>query len=150
MEALVAIDPGKHRCGVAVFRDGHLVYAATTRTAPTPALVAHRILGEVRRVLVAPGGAVWVVERPVRYATRRQSHVNLDALDASIHALRLKVPDAKWVELHPSDWKGQLPKRVSRDRTRAKLAWGERTAVDPHATHDAWDAISIGLYHLGR
>ena len=150
MGAVVAVDPGKHRCGVAVFLDGELAFAGTTRTAATPALVASRILEAVRRAVTCPREAIWVVERPVRYARQRESHVNLDALDASIHALRLKVPEAKWVELHPSEWKGQLPKRVSRDRTRAKLAWGERSAVDPRANHDAWDAISIGLFHLGR
>lgn len=55
--------------------------------------------------------------------------------------------DVRYVEMLPADWKGQLPKKIVHARARAVMT--EHTN-DLRLTHDAWDAIALGLVYLKR
>jgi len=52
------------------------------------------------------------------------------------------------VFVRPSEWKGQLPKRVVQQRITALL--GEELCDHLEVKSHAWDAIGIGLWRLGK
>jgi len=50
----------------------------------------------------------------------------------------------------PRQWKGSVSKMVTKRRVLDDLLLEERNAIHPRATHDTFDAIGIGLYHLNQ
>lgn len=72
----------------------------------------------------------------------------------------------KTVLYHPDDWKGQVDKSLGRDRYSAALTSQERDrlcftkgarcketrihGLTAELEHNVWDAIGLGLHHLGR
>ena len=154
---VAALDLGKWKIGVAV-AEGSRVVAATTlvqrrhpwRAADTAALVERYLgIGEVTDPLVL------VAEWPRKYAKTRKEHKDIETL----LAVGRLLPIAH--RLAPAAWKGQVPKAVTRARTRAILGTGELAAVVAASgkspgwwasedSHDAWDALGILLVYLGR
>jgi hypothetical protein len=57
---------------------------------------------------------------------------------------------AKIKGYRPAEWKGQVPKHISRKRLEARLTDKEKDKVAKNATHDAWDAIGIGAYYFRK
>ena len=57
-------------------------------------------------------------------------------------------------EYLPAQWKGQVPKDIMLPRIIEKLTASELTRVTlptgKSYQHDVWDAVGIGLHHLGR
>ena len=49
----------------------------------------------------------------------------------------------------PTTWKGNVPKRVSEARSRARLTRNE-LQIASKADHNCWDAIGIGLWYWKR
>jgi hypothetical protein len=49
----------------------------------------------------------------------------------------------------PNKWKGNLPKKICKDRCKAVLTPEELARVKTE-DHNVWDAIGIGLWYLGR
>lgn len=152
--ALWAVDLGKRKLGCAVFlvdddpRQGRLLWARTVRS---KARVAGGVALSIEKVLWqhTPVGVDVrkVCEWPRKYRTARIYHKDIDSLLDVGRAL------GPWfARLSPHAWKGNVPKAVHHRRVRAALAVEELSAAPAlvPATHDAWDAIGIGLFALGR
>lgn len=143
MTTIVAIDPGKHASGVAVFQDGELVEVAYTNDAE--ALAYYR--GRVDRV---------VIEAPRIYDIRRWKGDPNDLVDIAIAgaALAGSVLPAELKPVRPDGWKGQTPKKIQNKRTLKALTDGERELLEGAATasklHNVIDAVGIGLWELKR
>lgn len=154
---LVSCDPGVNHVGLAVWAplDGDRWGLARAVLAPVEdprdAVVAAREL--------AAGPFVAFVEVPQIYRAGRSKGSPLDLVRVSLFAgaiLGAGSRGSAWC--HPAGWKGQTPKDVSEDRTRAALFRGEidyvelprtkRGKVDRELAHNVWDAIGIGLHHL--
>lgn len=68
-------------------------------------------------------------------------------LIGTIHGLtRRHTP--KFTLTPPSEWKGQLPKSVTISRVRKCL--GKHACIKLDIKTHAWDAVGIGLWHLGE
>lgn len=167
----LAIDPGIRGTGVALFdREGVLIRAAYVknvarvgnhaREAASMAWAVVSWLADFTGDLAEPGNALLelAVEWPQVYASRIRAGVSeadpndllaLTAVDAGIVAL-LDCPAASYL---PAEWKGQLTKDACHERIRTRLDAAELTAMNDVTgalAHNAFDAIGIGLHHLGR
>src|SRR5262249_3459314 len=77
----------------------------------------------------------------------------LAGVDAAVAAL---FPEAMTTSYAPSDWKGQMDKGPCGARVRSRLSSEELRIAEAGAAaakskaHNMWDAIGIGLHHLGR
>lgn len=164
---ILAIDPGIRGCGVACFAgsgaDARL-YGAAYIESPvrTGALDCAACVAMARAVVAycawsTPGGFQQVVcEWPQVYTGGKMKGDPNDlpplaGVDCAICAL---YPNAELITYLPAQWKGQAPKDVTAARAKAKLTAEELTAVWlPSAKglqHNVWDAVAIGLHHLGR
>ena len=139
---LVAIDPGKHASGIAVFRDR--VLEAVYYTKDT----------DVLSWLFAPDVRV-IVEVPQVYSYERSKGDPNDLVDLAFAAGRM-TRDFEHVDVvRPKQWKGQLPKDVHHQRVMAKLVQPEcdvihRAQVAQSKLHNVLDAVGLGLWKLGR
>ncbi len=161
---LLAIDPGIRGCGVAVFDGGWLVHADYV---VNPCREGNRA-AEAASMASWVHGSLWgrfdvtalALEWPRVYATRIASGASpgdpndllgLAAVSAGIAALYAPAAATSYC---PSEWKGQMPKDVCQKRINARLNSRELAfvmAVKPAGKrHNTWDAVGIGLHHLGR
>lgn len=160
---LITIDPGLRACGVAVFRDGSLVWAAAVRgprEGRGPRL--WRSLGtNVEAVLPGceegPGpSALWhvVIETMKVYVNGPGDPDDLLELAGIGGAISAAVP--AWWTLEgvlARDWSGQVPSAIRRERTRAWVeqnGWLDRVDLNTTARfqQDVWSAIGIGRWKL--
>jgi hypothetical protein len=131
---LVAVDPGIH-AGVALFRDGVLVYS-------------HK--ESEPHVLVSDAIDVLIIERPVFQHARMSNPDNVVALAINVGRWLQTHDWAKRVELvKPGVWKGNVSKEITKQRVRQLLTEKERWAWDD-SSHDVTDAVALGLWYLGR
>ena len=159
---ILAIDPGKHICGCAVFYPcGALAQVASTPTSEMDKFIAS--------LLVAHDSLTIVCERPKRRLNCRATFRDVDNLTAFADGLRSwrraggrgtlpsraggRVAAVRLVA--PEDWKGQVPKIVHQARIIDKLEPGEVRIVRPWMESDRnWkdicDAVGIGLWFVGR
>lgn len=152
---LVAIDPGLHHCGVALFTpEGTLTHAELVKNPvdmpgclnawPMAAAVASRVGGFVTEV---------VVEIPQVYPGRQKGDPN-DLIDlAAVVGGCVAVLGGRSYAYRPAQWKGQTPKDVTTARAKAKLSATEQGAIEqcqPHLMHNVWDAVALGLAHLKK
>lgn len=161
MSYAVSIDPGVRDCGVAVWQDKLLQNATLVRCvkgSPSIALVSHVVL-HVRRFTKDLGAVV--IERPQVYTQNKLKGDPNDLITLAIvvgqltqalyTAFRGMPQLLVW---RPADWKGQLPKNVSIERTQCRISESERERVQlPKAVslqHNVWDAVGIGLRYYGR
>ena len=66
---------------------------------------------------------------------------------------RYEGPTTKIVLVTPHKWKGNLPKHVTEARVLQTLTREEKGVIPrigKNLIHNVYDAIGIGLYHLGR
>lgn len=164
--ALVSIDPGLNNPGVAVFLEGQLKMA--TRV-PSPRAWADRCTGERCRlvgenILQAIKAAhhgdfdVLATEYPFIYPKERDKDPNdlPPMVGVSLYAAgALRVP---CVESYlPREWLGGNTSKETQgsawdtprgQRAREALSEGELACVE--LSHDAIDALCVGLYYLGR
>jgi len=163
----VAIDPGIHKCGVAVFDRGgkELLWAGTVKR---PRSACH----------LRPSGArAWVeMASCVKRELDRRFNIEKNSFDLGVEEMQMdsrtrgrSIHDTMQVQgvvgavsdrlsrmprcaalrsLTPTTWKGNMPKTVMTNRLKAVLTPAERAVIDDRATHDAWDAIGIGTYML--
>jgi len=154
----VTIDPGVHDVGIALWRGPELVAAELIRDGGQP----------IEQLAAATGrwansSAAWnwidileiVVERPQIYAQNKLKGDPNDLIMVAIvaghcaQAIVRYVPRATVHYLWPAQWKGQLPKKVSVERTIKLLTSEEHERVRlPTASlqHNVWDAAGIGLH----
>lgn len=131
---LVAIDPGKS-AGLAVFRDRELVRVLAV-DGDDPPLVGG--CDEIVCEIPHTGRGPMTLEDRAILCVR-----------AGLLIGAVKRPGVGFRLVTPSDWKGQLPKKVSHARIRAKLAISESKLLLGMPL-DCWDAVGIGLWALGR
>jgi hypothetical protein len=163
---IVTIDPGVREAGVAVWDcDGYLHEAYLVRV-PDPyavpwSMLAREVADQVVHTNEPVRGFaldVIVIERPQVYVHSRAKGDPNDLITLALAAgaivgeLRRLRPGAMVVEYRPAEWKGQVPKNVMVKRTKRSLGEEELDRVQiPKArslTHNVWDAVGIGLYHL--
>lgn len=166
---ILSIDPGIRGCGVAVFSDRYqelsvLLYAAYVKNEMAegsgPGACA-KMAGSVRRQLgercdlgIQHYSAL-VLEWPQVYTDKRQwkgdpnDLLPLAGVDAAITALM----NTNTKHYLPREWKGQAPKEVIATRALSRLSEGEKAAIQKTTKsliHNVYDAVALGLYHLGR
>ena len=139
---LIAVDPGVHMSGVAMFDNGKLTRAAWWQSEMVAFDSAHssELYIEVPRIY--PGN---------------HSKVDLnDLLDLSLAAGWMigRSDHLKHTRIYPADWKRQVPKLQMVERIKGFLTPDELKRVEvPSAKskqHNVWDAVGIGLFAVGR
>lgn len=173
---LLAVDPSLRSAGVALYRDGQLVAVGRMRGIETTYDVAHRCRVMARdimvwvadRALVIPSPDVLALEWPQIYRAAKSKGdpndmLGLAGVCAAVAAL---YPMAEVRSFLPDQWE-PAPK-VSPERKRrglgpidseaftsprgvrilSRLSDAERALIP--MSHDAMDAVGIGLHALGR
>jgi hypothetical protein len=167
-----SLDPGIRDCGLGLFygqtvqwsklvknpkRSGN-DYAACRSMALAVSIVFPRLdtlIIEFPRIYTA-GKQVKKDDDGRARSTNPNDLLPLVGVGAAVAAL---LPDTEIVSLYPDEWKGQVAKIAMNIRARGRLSEAERKTVeardpDPARPHDkghnVWDAVGIGLHHVGR
>ena len=130
---LVSIDPGR-TVGYAVWQHATLIQAGS---------YDFNSLG-LKTFLKYWRTAYAVIEMP--------DHIAVSKTDVLTCAFRAGFCAGKFEEhrmIKVGEWKGSVPKSVTKRRAERTLREDELGAVGP-ANHHAWDAIGLGLFALGR
>jgi hypothetical protein len=146
---LVAVDLGKTKAGVAIFRVepannySVLVACATVNDRRlSTAVVSYAQVDDDLPVR-------WVCEWPMKYDDRRLYHEAIEDLQAVGNSIEELV--GGWSDKYrPGEWKGHVPKRAHHRRVRKALRPSELAIMPSVEEHDAWDAVGIGLFALAR
>jgi hypothetical protein len=165
---LIAIDPGKAHCGVALFDDrGTLIQATCIRAEDPKGSPAERLaslLEEARCLTGMHPEEIFrhsvrqvVVEEMEYHPNRDTSHPNdllaVQWMGATLGGVLHNHADGP-IPVPARVWKKQVPKKIHHPRILAKLSAVERDAMDSKLTKkfrtDMLDAIGIGLWKLGR
>jgi hypothetical protein len=153
----LAIDPGVHACGAALFKDDELLCASFV----CEFISEHPWAGT--------GAAVWewalsmgwspafhrtlIIEKPQIYPGPRQENPN-NLLDLSGVGGFIAgcVGADHFMTVLPRQWKGTIPKAQMTARIESKLTPVERGRVIRVGAkdHNTLDAVGIGLYYLNR
>lgn len=165
MTRLLAVDPGLRCCGAALFKDGALVACDWVRGQNTGQDYARACASMARRVTEWSGPVSAVAaEWPQVYAQGKRGGDPNDLLPLAgvLGAVAAEIAGAEFRCYLPRQWKGTLPKRTDEERVMfkarvlARLSDEELRATRAvsaagHAwQHNVWDAVGIGLHHLGR
>lgn len=149
----LAVDPGAHSAGWAVFTDEALTGVHWTESMRVSALLYEMFTFPVDGL---------AVEVPQIYVARMGAPPS-DLVDVAltagqvIGAAVIKQHDVRIQTVLPSAWKGQVPKELVHQRLREKLSPEELAvlAVDLKSIaasrrHNALDAVGLGLWALNR
>lgn len=167
---LVSIDPGLRSCGVAIWRKTQLYHAAHVKSLGREEEVAEQwllmadtlwnhVIETSRKVGARTEDRVTIaIEKPQVYARSRSKGdpndlINLAGVVGAITELLGRSFDAKVVAYLPAEHKGNVPKEVTADRMFQRLTDMEKGRLVLPAKslqHNVFDAVWIGLYHLGR
>lgn len=158
-KSLLAVDPGKHHAGAALFIDRSLV-ACTLVQASAPHLVAEGVYTWfVDQAVGNPGVdmevAVLVVEGQQVYRQSRADPNDLLPLAECAGGVKASVLASQVLAPLPREWKGSAPKEVCTRRILGKLRSPEVAVLDrcgsPQSLlHNVVDAVGLGLWALGR
>ena len=155
----VAIDPGVHHCGVAIFQDGELAHAQLTTGLGGQ---AHPLLEPIPHVVEMVADLVdgeellygLVIEVPKVYRSEHQKGDQRDLINLAVVVGALAQALSQYFEgiliIEPSVWKGQQKKHHTEKRVLEELTKEELERVQlPSAKsiqHNIFDAIGIGLW----
>ncbi len=154
---ILCIDPGLRHCGCAVFSDAGWLTAALLLKSPEKKLrgpAAHRAMA---RVVFGWAAKNYMPENLIlEYPRVYPNHSNKQREDPN-DLLELAGVDGALSAMYPypvshvfpSDWKGQVPKKIMTERIFNTLRLSELTALQSK-DHNTLDAVGIGLSHLGR
>lgn len=153
MSNFISLDPGIRGCGVAFFESGELRRACYLRNPvrhgddlDAVAAMSRAIFGRF------PYAKSVAAERMQIYAERSEKDPNdLIPLAGISGAVASLVGAGVWYK--PFAWKGNIPKGEEfTRRVLSRLSITERSTVEDagHLSHNVYDAIGIGLFHLGR
>jgi hypothetical protein len=138
----VAIDPGKHNVGIAIFQDAILDVAYLLKTS------------EVFPNGIPAADEVVVEKMQVYRGSIAAPLVELAIISSEIAGAIKFGSGARSIYYLPSHWKGQLGKDVCHARARAALAPFEIARIElPKAKKtqlDVMDAVALGLFHLRK
>ena len=168
-KVIVAIDPGKWHCGVAVGRDVspryfELVSAHTVRIPKGSALRAARLAdivwGHCSEYLFTEDHVSFVAEGQQSYPGGSGKEDDLDALRETNDAIETRIRHVvafdrapTFRRVRPHAWKGNVGKtihhaRIYRALGRAELA--HLTGQPPADFPDTWDAVGLLLFAARR
>jgi hypothetical protein len=153
---LLSLDPGAKVCGLALFEDGELASAWLAGTKGHWVQMALNAYQSVVDRVVPEVIQTVAIERPQVYRQRLQKGDPNDLVTLALMAGALVghfIPQASIAEYKPREWKGQVPKPVMQRRIESRLSQEELGRVSWPAKsyrHNVWDAIGIGLHHVGR
>lgn len=165
---LVALDPGLLHPAIALFHGGVLIYAARVelpKTLSAKTNLGARVVSVARhcQYVVAEwfeplGSPELVFEWPQVYRAAKSKGDPNDLLPlAGICGALSGVLQATLITSYtPAEWIGQLPKGTTgdpRESPRGTRIWSRLTHAEQMTitlSHDAIDAVGLGLHHLGR
>lgn len=159
---LIAVDPGIRGCGVAVFDSYGVLWRADyvknlnpegNRSQARHDMV-HEILGFVERATFMQAHEFGLCYEFMKVYSRTDSRKgdqnDLTPLCALVDRLAGTLGEVGHDYL-PQEWKGQLDKETCKARVISRLTPEELSRVGKAGPKlDTWDAIGIGLHHLGR
>jgi len=157
MTKLIAIDPGLRKCGVARFDKLHRLIDARTIRIPTFARDlrgARAWIEMAKSALKDCGGPQTLVIESMQVDNRTGNKVS-DLLEVQgVAGVIVGLATAAGMNVFgytPRQWKGSVSKSIMKRRLLdSDLLIEEKNAIHGRATHDAFDAIGIGLYHLNN
>jgi len=153
----VAVDPGKWACGVAVFDSETLTDAWLSIRAKDqdwPVMVGNVI----RRTSVLMTSAL-ILELQKAYAGGKQEAdpadlIQLAMIVGGFYYAGSASSNNRVLGYFPYEWKRQLNKEQIIERVKSRLAPGELSKAELTGAktkdHNIWEAIGLGLFHLGR
>lgn len=149
---ILSFDPGLRKAGCALWDfDGNLFRAWTAKQPNRRLSDLSAWTRLVENIRIDEPVRVVVCEMVQIYAkNRRANPEGLLQLSGVIGAMAWRFRDAELYCYRPREWKGQIPKDVMRSRLHAALSEEEISRVEKGATHDAWDAIGLGVFHLRK
>lgn len=118
--------------------------------------MARHVIGWVQShlQLEMTGLVAVVIEFPRVYPGYKSDIDPNDLLDLAAVGGAIAVYCTKGAISHvfPSEWKGQVPKKVMNERVKNALDVGERQVIDSVGArdHNTYDAVGIGLNFFGR
>ena len=150
---MISIDPGLRSCGVALWNDSTLTSAFLLKGSPKN--IGPDAWQEMRAALI-PYSYQFphaVIEFPQVYVRSRSKGDPNDLLQIAAIVGGLSALFTNVEVVRPAEWKGQVPKEVTRARAQARLSAGEISRVSlptKSLEHNVWDAIGIGLWKIKR
>ena len=140
MSCLLAVDPGTHHLGLAIFSGRELLLAYLERGRPT--------------LLDMPITQI-VIEIPQIYTRTHSKADPKDLIRVAYAAGRATVlaPHAEVRLVHPRAWKGSTKKHITEGRVLAELTPEElaRIMMPPRSlANNVFDSVAIGLRTVGR
>lgn len=164
MSYVVAVDPGLHGCGVAIFEHELGLIRAQYRQSffmpSRPGKLYQRIEGACAGVLdlLATGFSdigQLVTECPLVYPNsprEKQVEPNHDLVPLAQIGARLGgLLRCGWTQYYPYEWKGTVKKVVFTQRILGRLNDTELQCIERGPLdHNTIDAVGIGLHYLGR
>jgi len=150
---ILVIDPGLKKAGIAIFSDSGTLLEAR--------LVSFHSSGGGpmvwRRMAYAVSGALGFVPSKIVHeimvVRSAQTYAAQDLIEVTgALSWTLAVcsgPETEIVPLSVNEWKGNLPKEVTKRRAGKVLSAAELEGFE-NWNHDVWDAVAIGLYYFGR
>ncbi len=166
MGTLIAIDPGKHGCGIAVFHDGHLVACDFIEGNRAEIVEKGHHVGFDH---VHMHGVLVVLEKPVVYDRKNWEGDPNDLIEITLTgallaaAVHIDGHKYEFEAVTPQQWKGQTPKEImnkrvwkflhtddASDHYELQRALDGRRRTTGGKWHNVLDAIGIGLWRLKR
>lgn len=158
---LLAIDPGIRGCGVAVYTPHGLRWAGYVKN-PASGDTAEACLALARAVedaavdegqLPVIGEIAFEWPRVYTIGKGKGDPNDLLPLVGVCMALCGRLFGSPATRYYPHEWKGQMQKGaafVARVQSRLTPEELGRVHARGHLGHNVWDAVGIGLHHLGR
>lgn len=143
---LISIDPGVHLAGIAAWHGSELAHARLIRE-PFSLGLSLLLVDAGARV----GEIELAIEIPQVYARGRVDPNDLIALAFSAGRLAGMI-GCPVTEYTPATWKKQVPKEIMVKRIQRELTDAETARVELAGalSHNIFDAVGVGLYHLKR
>lgn len=163
MRCVAAVDPGIRGCGVAIFDYASGLVAVDYVRSPLKSGCDARAAAEVARAVIKRADYVdeFAVEWPRVYASQiRAGRSKADPNDllalCGIGGALAALFKGTVTCYAPTEWKPPgMKKEVSHARIHSRLTASELNIVEQCSApaslmHNVWDAIGIGLHHVGR
>lgn len=157
MTWLVALDPGTHTSGLAIFKDGKLVRAKAVKVdakRPLHARIQLMILALVDDLFDTCDENDFfdfIAEFPVVYPQRKREDPNdLLPLAGVVHGFRARLGVyvlAEWY-VSPAGWKGQRPKPIIMAHVMDKLSDDEKKVIENPSDDNCVESIGIGMTRI--
>lgn len=138
MSYLLAVDPGTHHLGIAVFNGAELMLAYLERQRP--------------KLLDLPITQI-IIELPQVYKTGKSDPNDLIRLAYAAGRATVLAPHAEVRLVRPRAWKGNTKKHITEQRVLAELMPAElsRIQMPPRSlANNVFDSIGLGLRTVGR